>query len=141
MAILPEVKKHYGKLKLYINGQWVETASNKYFETTNPANDEPIAEAPVASRDEVEKAIATAQELRTHILLQNTDGLALFGNDVHGALDIGGLVGGGDSGAQGCDACVNRPLQCAGQNWGARLCQIAKASARPSYLHSSPGCD
>jgi len=62
MAILPEVKKHYGKLKLYINGQWMETASNKYFETTNPANDEPIAEAPVASRDEVEKAIATAQE-------------------------------------------------------------------------------
>ncbi len=62
MAILPEVKRHYGKLKLYINGQWVNTASKKYFETTNPASGEVIAEAPVASRDEVEQAIAAAQE-------------------------------------------------------------------------------
>lgn len=61
MAVLPEVSKHYGKLKLYINGQWVETKSNKYFETTNPATDEVIAEAPVASREEVEQAIVTAQ--------------------------------------------------------------------------------
>ncbi|MCX5812357.1 MAG: aldehyde dehydrogenase family protein [Proteobacteria bacterium] len=62
MTILQEVAEHYGKLKLYINGQWIDTGSNKYFETTNPATGEVIAEAPVASREEVEQAIATAQE-------------------------------------------------------------------------------
>jgi malonate-semialdehyde dehydrogenase (acetylating) / methylmalonate-semialdehyde dehydrogenase len=54
MAILDEVSKHYGKLKLYINGQWVETGSNKYFETTNPATGQMIAETPVASTEQVE---------------------------------------------------------------------------------------
>ena len=62
MAILDEVSKHYGKLKLYINGQWVETGSNKYFETTNPATGQMIAEAPVASTEQVEQAIAAAHE-------------------------------------------------------------------------------
>ncbi len=62
MAILEEVSKHYGKLKLYINGQWVDTKSNRYFETTNPASAQVIAEAPVASADEVEQAIATAHD-------------------------------------------------------------------------------
>lgn len=62
MALLPEVSKHYGKLKLYLNGQWVEPKINRYFETTNPALDEVIAEAPVASMEDVEQAIAAAQE-------------------------------------------------------------------------------
>ena len=62
MALLPEVSPHYGKLKFYLNGQWVEPKSKRYFETTNPAIDEVIAEAPVASPEEVEQAIAAAQE-------------------------------------------------------------------------------
>ena len=62
MAILPEVKKEYGRLKLYIDGQWVEPAGGKYFETTNPATGEKIAEAPVASPGEVEQAIGAAHE-------------------------------------------------------------------------------
>ena len=62
MAILPEVKKDYGKLKQYINGKWVEPSSTVYFETTNPATGEKIAEAPVASSGEVEQAIAAAHE-------------------------------------------------------------------------------
>lgn len=62
MALLPEVEKHYGKLKNYINGQWVEPATGKYFETTNPATDEVIAEAPIASRDDAEAAIFAAHE-------------------------------------------------------------------------------
>ena len=37
MALLTEVSKHYGKLKFYLNGQWVEPKSNRTFETTNPA--------------------------------------------------------------------------------------------------------
>ena len=62
MAILPEVSKDYGRLKLYINGKWVEPSSGVYFETTNPATGEKIAEAPVASSGEVESAIAASHE-------------------------------------------------------------------------------
>ncbi|HEY3276997.1 MAG TPA: aldehyde dehydrogenase family protein [Syntrophorhabdaceae bacterium] len=62
MALLPEVSAHYGKLKQYINGKWEEPLSGAYFETTNPATGEVIAEAPVASSEEVERAIATAHE-------------------------------------------------------------------------------
>ncbi|HMK66596.1 MAG TPA: aldehyde dehydrogenase family protein, partial [Thermodesulfobacteriota bacterium] len=61
MAVLQEVKAHYGKLKQYINGQWVESKNGRYFETTNPATDAVIAEAPVATMEEVDQAIAAAQ--------------------------------------------------------------------------------
>jgi malonate-semialdehyde dehydrogenase (acetylating)/methylmalonate-semialdehyde dehydrogenase len=40
----------------------VEPISGKYFETTNPANDEVIAETPIAGREDVEKAISAAYE-------------------------------------------------------------------------------
>lgn len=62
MALLPEVSSHYGKLKFYINGEWVDGTSNRYFETTNPATDEVIAEAPVATSEEMESAIAAAHQ-------------------------------------------------------------------------------
>ena len=44
MARLPEVKKHYGKLKLLIGGEWVDSTSAVVNETVNPATDEVIAE-------------------------------------------------------------------------------------------------
>jgi malonate-semialdehyde dehydrogenase (acetylating) / methylmalonate-semialdehyde dehydrogenase len=62
MAILEEISKHYGKLKLYINGRWVDPQSGRYFETTNPATGEVIAEAPIATTDEVDQAIEAAWE-------------------------------------------------------------------------------
>jgi malonate-semialdehyde dehydrogenase (acetylating)/methylmalonate-semialdehyde dehydrogenase len=62
MATLPEVKAHYGRLKQFIDGAWVEPAGGVYFETTNPATGQVIAEAPVASPEEVERAIASAHE-------------------------------------------------------------------------------
>ena len=58
--IVPEVAKHYGRLKNYINGEWVEAGTGQYFETTNPATDEVIAEGPIASRADVEAAISAA---------------------------------------------------------------------------------
>ncbi len=60
MAVVPEVAKHYGRLKNYINGEWVDAGTGEYFETTNPATDEVIAEAGFASRSDVENAIAAA---------------------------------------------------------------------------------
>jgi malonate-semialdehyde dehydrogenase (acetylating)/methylmalonate-semialdehyde dehydrogenase len=60
MAILPEVKKHYGRLKFFINGEWIESKSNNCFENTNPATGDVIAEVPVATEAEVEAAINSA---------------------------------------------------------------------------------
>jgi len=60
MAILPEVKKHYGRLKFFINGEWIESKSNNCFENTNPATGDVIAEVPVATEAEVDAAINSA---------------------------------------------------------------------------------
>ena len=59
---LPEVAKHYGRLRNYIGGEWMEPGTGQYFETTNPATDEVIAEAPIASRTDVEAAISAAHQ-------------------------------------------------------------------------------
>jgi malonate-semialdehyde dehydrogenase (acetylating)/methylmalonate-semialdehyde dehydrogenase len=61
MTLLPEVQKHYGKLKFYINGEWLDSKSDRIYETVNPANGEVIAEFPSATDDEIEAAIQSAQ--------------------------------------------------------------------------------
>ncbi|MBT8366664.1 MAG: aldehyde dehydrogenase family protein [Deltaproteobacteria bacterium] len=61
MTILPEVQKHYGKLKFYINGKWVDSKSDLIYEDVNPATGEVIAEFPSATDDEIEAAILSAQ--------------------------------------------------------------------------------
>ncbi len=60
MAILPEVKKHYGRLKLFINGEWLDSESTEIKEDTNPATDEVIAEFPVATEAEARFAVEAA---------------------------------------------------------------------------------
>jgi malonate-semialdehyde dehydrogenase (acetylating)/methylmalonate-semialdehyde dehydrogenase len=59
--LLEEVKKHYGKLKLLINGEWVESRSTVVETDTNPATDEVIAEYPVATQEETLRAVEAAQ--------------------------------------------------------------------------------
>lgn len=61
MALLSEVKPHYGRLKLYINGQWVDSKSTETTQVTNPAKSEVIAELPSATGEEIEMAVAAAQ--------------------------------------------------------------------------------
>ena len=61
MALLPEVQKHYGKLKFYINGRWVASESDLIYEDVNPATGEVIAEFPSATDREIEAAIDAAQ--------------------------------------------------------------------------------
>jgi malonate-semialdehyde dehydrogenase (acetylating)/methylmalonate-semialdehyde dehydrogenase len=61
MTLLPEVQKHYGKLKFYINGSWVESESDLIYEDVNPATGEVIAEFPSATDSEIEAAINAAQ--------------------------------------------------------------------------------
>ncbi|NNL75200.1 MAG: aldehyde dehydrogenase family protein [Desulfobacterales bacterium] len=60
MALLPEVQKHYGRLKFYINGSWVESESDLIYEDVNPATGEVIAEFPSAADSEIEAAIQSA---------------------------------------------------------------------------------
>ena len=61
MGLLPEVQKHYGKLKFFINGQWVDSKSDLMYKDVNPATGEVIAEFPSATDDEIEAAIQSAQ--------------------------------------------------------------------------------
>ena len=60
--LLPEVKKHYGKLKLLIDGAWVESKSTIIEPDTNPATDEVIAELPTATKDEAVSAVEAAHK-------------------------------------------------------------------------------
>jgi malonate-semialdehyde dehydrogenase (acetylating)/methylmalonate-semialdehyde dehydrogenase len=61
MTVLPEVEKHYGKLKFFINGSWMDSTSEQIYEDVNPATGEVIAEFPSATDSEIEQAIQTAQ--------------------------------------------------------------------------------
>ena len=61
MAILPEVKKHYGKLKLLIDGEWLDSSSTQIHEDVNPATGEVIAEFPTATKEEARAAVEAAQ--------------------------------------------------------------------------------
>jgi malonate-semialdehyde dehydrogenase (acetylating)/methylmalonate-semialdehyde dehydrogenase len=61
MAVLPEVEKHYGKLKYFMNGSWMDSASKQIYEDVNPATGEVIAEFASATDSEIEQAIQAAQ--------------------------------------------------------------------------------
>lgn len=54
--------EHYGKLKNYIDGEWVESSSERMLEVIDPANNEVIAEVPLSTPDEVSRAVQVAQE-------------------------------------------------------------------------------
>ncbi|RJR45487.1 MAG: aldehyde dehydrogenase family protein [Desulfobacteraceae bacterium] len=60
--LLDEVKGHYGRLKLLIDGEWVESRSTQIQQDTNPATDEVIAEFPVATHEETTRAIEAAHK-------------------------------------------------------------------------------
>ena len=49
------------KVKLFIDGEFVESQATQYIPVTNPATQEVIAEVPCATQAEVEQAIASAK--------------------------------------------------------------------------------
>ena len=55
--------------KLYIGGRYVEATSGATFETINPANGEVLANVQRASKDDVERAVASAVEGQTRVSL------------------------------------------------------------------------
>jgi malonate-semialdehyde dehydrogenase (acetylating)/methylmalonate-semialdehyde dehydrogenase len=50
------------KLKNYINGQWVESKTNRWLEVRNPAKDEVIALCPEVTQEEIDQGVRAAQE-------------------------------------------------------------------------------
>jgi len=60
MALLAEVKKHYGQQKIFINGEWIESKSPVLEENRNPTTGEIISEFPTATREEARAAVEAA---------------------------------------------------------------------------------
>jgi malonate-semialdehyde dehydrogenase (acetylating)/methylmalonate-semialdehyde dehydrogenase len=54
--------KHYGRLKNYIDGVWVESVSERILEVVDPATDAVIAEVPLSTPEEVSQVVQVAQE-------------------------------------------------------------------------------
>ena len=54
---MPELKKY----KMFINGEWVNSDTEKTFETLNPENNKPWAVVPEASASDVDRAVQAAQ--------------------------------------------------------------------------------
>lgn len=59
---MTEVKKNYGKLQNYVNGEWIESTSGKAIDVENPATGEIIAQVPMSSADETKAAVEAADE-------------------------------------------------------------------------------
>ncbi|MDQ1372149.1 MAG: malonate-semialdehyde dehydrogenase (acetylating) / methylmalonate-semialdehyde dehydrogenase [Candidatus Thermoplasmatota archaeon] len=62
MAVLDPVSRNYGRLKNYVNGEWVDSGSSKALEVRDPATTDVIAQVPLSTKEETKAAIETAQE-------------------------------------------------------------------------------
>ena len=50
------------KLKFFINGEWRESKTDKYYDIYNPSTGEVIAQTPCCTKEEVEEAVQAAKE-------------------------------------------------------------------------------
>jgi len=62
MPSLPEVKKDYGRQKFLINGEWVDSKSEKLNDNLNPATGEVISQFPEATEEEARHTVKAAYE-------------------------------------------------------------------------------
>ena len=60
--LLPEVAKQYGRVKNYVDGEWLESGSDRVAQVINPATMEHIADCPLSTADEVTAAVDAAHE-------------------------------------------------------------------------------
>jgi betaine-aldehyde dehydrogenase len=54
------VKADVRTYQMYVNGEWVDSKSNKTFPVYDPATEEVIAQVPEANADDVNRAVAAA---------------------------------------------------------------------------------
>ncbi len=50
------------RLKVYINGKWLDSSTQKWLEVRNPATDQVIALCPEVTKEEIDQAVRAAQE-------------------------------------------------------------------------------
>src|SRR5690242_316968 len=55
----PAIREEYG---LFVNGEWCSPKSGRYFETINPANEQPLARVAHAGEEDVERAVRAARK-------------------------------------------------------------------------------
>ncbi|HIQ30156.1 MAG TPA: CoA-acylating methylmalonate-semialdehyde dehydrogenase [Candidatus Caldiarchaeum subterraneum] len=60
MVLVTGLKEEYGRLKLYIDGQWKESKSERTQPIYDPGKGVPIGEVPFALKEEVDEAVQTA---------------------------------------------------------------------------------
>jgi aldehyde dehydrogenase (NAD+) len=60
-AALAWLDEHKRKLNLFINNQWTEPKSGKYFESKNPASGEKLAQVADGGKEDVDTAVAAAR--------------------------------------------------------------------------------
>ena len=60
------VRAHIRSYQLYINGEWVDSKSNKTFSVYDPASEEAIAQVPDANAEDVDRAVAAAKSAFEH---------------------------------------------------------------------------
>ncbi|MBN1944340.1 MAG: CoA-acylating methylmalonate-semialdehyde dehydrogenase [Bradymonadales bacterium] len=60
--LLPEVKKHYGRITNFVNNEFVESDAERHLDVTNPATNETIAQVPLATAEEVDRVVQAAAE-------------------------------------------------------------------------------
>ena len=63
MAILEEPIKEVITVKNYIDGEWVESKSEKVLDVVNPATQKTLAKVPVSLREEIGAAVDAAKEI------------------------------------------------------------------------------
>src|SRR5512136_1752025 len=62
MSVLAEVKKDWGKVQNFVNGEWVDSTTKNWLDVKNPATTSTIAKVPLSTKDEMNAAIEAAQE-------------------------------------------------------------------------------
>lgn len=60
MAVLPEVKEYYGKIPIYIDGEFKESKTDSWMDVMNPAKDKSVAKVPFVTSEEVDEAVEAA---------------------------------------------------------------------------------
>ena len=62
MTRFKEVKQHYGRVRNFVGGSFVDSRSTQVLDIVNPATGGVIGEVPLSTRSEVQEAIASAKE-------------------------------------------------------------------------------
>ena len=60
--ILEPPKENYGRLKNYVDGQWIESNSDRQLDVVNPALNKVIATVPLSTTEEVNSAVDLAKD-------------------------------------------------------------------------------